>query len=79
MKITVKLFGTLRSYCKRYKHTSGIELETDSEIKVSQVIEQLKFPVSQVGIVTINGKLVKAEDTVPEGAEVKVFQPLAGG
>ena len=79
VKITIKLFGTLHSYCKGYKHTSGMNLETDSEIKVRQVIEQLEIPVSQIGIVTINGKLAKAEDTVLEGAEVKLFQPLAGG
>lgn len=79
MKITVKLFGTLRSHCKGYKHVSGIELKTDSKISVSQVIEKIGLPASQVGIVTINGKLVKACDSVPENSEVKVFQPLAGG
>ncbi len=79
MKITVKLFGTLGSHYQGYQHTLGIELDTDSSIRVKRLISLLKLPVKQVGIVTINGKLAKAEDVIPDTAEVKVFQPLAGG
>lgn len=42
------------------------------------MIKLLKFSVSQIGIATINGKPVKAEDAVLEYAEVKVFLLLAG-
>jgi len=79
MKMTVKLFGTLRSHYPEYDHGAGIELESDSKIRVNQVIEELGLPVKQIGIVTINGNLSKAEDIVPDNSEVKVFQTLAGG
>ncbi len=79
MRITVKLFGTLGSHYQGYQHTHGIELNTDSSIRVKRLIKLLKLPVKQVGIVTINGKLAKAEDVIPDTAKVKVFQPLAGG
>jgi len=79
MKITVKLFGTLRSHYPGYDPGTGIELELDSKTQVSRVIKELGLPVKQIGIVTINGKLSKAEDIVPDNSEIKVFQPLAGG
>ena len=77
--ITIKLFGTLRSYYSGYKHTSGIELKIDSKTEVKQVIKQLGLSATQVGIVTIDGKIARADDFIPENSEVKVFQPLAGG
>ena len=79
MRITVKLFGTLGSHYQGYQHAHGIELDTDSNIRVKHLISLLKLPVKQIGIVTINGKLAKAEDIIPDIAEVKLFQPLAGG
>lgn len=79
MKITVKLFGTLGSHYQGYHHTHGIELDMDSSIRVKRLISLLKLSVKQIGIVTINGELAKAEDVIPDTAEVKIFQPLAGG
>ena len=79
MRIFVKLFGTLGSHYQGYQHTHGIELNTDSIIRVKRLISLLKLPVKQIGIVTINGKLAKVEDIIPDTAEVKIFQPLAGG
>lgn len=79
MQITVKLFGTLGSHYQGYRHAHGIETSTDSNIRVKHLISLLELPVKQIGIVTINGKLAKAEDIIPDTAEVKIFQPLAGG
>ncbi len=79
MEMNVKLYGTLRSQYPGYNHESGIVLESDSEMNVRELIERLGLPKKKVGIVTINGKLVKTEDRVPNSSKVKVFQPLAGG
>ena len=77
--ITIKLFGTLQSYYAGYEHSSGIELKIDSKLQVNGIIELLGLPVNQIGIVTIDGKLAKAQDFVSKNSEVKVFQPLTGG
>lgn len=79
MRITVKLFGTLGSHYPGYQHTHGIDMNTDSNIRIKHLISLLELPVKQIGIVTINGKLAKAEDIIPDTSEVKIFQPLAGG
>lgn len=79
MTITVKVFGTLGNHCPGYDHSAGMKIPLKDNMTVRGLIEYLALPVRQVGIVTINGKLAKADQPIPFGADVKIFQPLAGG
>ena len=79
MKINIKLFGTLGSHCPGYEHSAGLQITVNESITVQRLVDHLALPAGHVGIVTINGKLVKADCKIPDGADVKVFQPLAGG
>lgn len=79
MHISIRLYGTLGQYVAGYDHTKGISLNIESEIRVSDLIDRLGIPVKGVGIVSINGKLSKADDVLPADSQVKIFQPLAGG
>lgn len=79
MNVTVKLFGTLSNSCVGYDPASGINLDVPEGACVRDVTKRVNVAEASIGIVTINGKMVKAGDRITEGDEVKVFQPIAGG
>ena len=79
MSVKVKLLGTLPSvYAGRYP-PSGIRVDLPPGACVADLVETVGIPRARVGMVTINGTLVRAADRVPEGADVKLFQKIAGG
>ena len=79
MKVTVKLFGTLRSRVPQYDVTAGIDLVFEDPVNVRQIVSHLGLPEKQIGIVTINEIMARAGDPVPDNALVRIFQPLTGG
>jgi sulfur carrier protein ThiS len=79
MKITVKVYGTLKKYLPDYDHTTGLELELPDNIDAAALIEHLRIPKSRVGAVSVNGLQVNSADTIPDKAVVKVFHPVFGG
>lgn len=79
MQVCLRLFGTLPSYYPGDYPTTGLDLETWRNISVAELVELVRLPKEQVAIVTINNRLAKAADIIPENAEVKFFQSLSGG
>jgi molybdopterin converting factor small subunit len=73
MKITVKLFATLRNFGENIQ-----EIDVDDSIKVEDVIEKLKLPLEDVSIIMINGIGSKLESTLKDGDVLAIF-PLVGG
>ena len=79
MRARVRLFGTLSQYYPgNYPH-SGLDVEIWKDISVAELVGLVQLPQEHVAIVSINGRLAKANDTIPENAEVKFFQSLSGG
>ena len=79
MQVRVRLFGTLpEHYPGGYPH-SGLDVEINSPTSVAELVELLQLPRNHVAIVSINGRLAKAYDVLPENGEVKIFQHLNGG
>ncbi len=79
MPIYIKLYGTLGHSVAGYDHKKGIALTVECRTSVADLITRLGIPAEGVGIVTINGKLSKADDMLPADSQIKIFQPLAGG
>ncbi len=79
MKARIKLLGTLPSHYSGSYSASGIEVNLPDNATVATVVETIGIPKERLGIVTINGRLAKAFDSIPEDAEVKFFQTIAGG
>lgn len=79
MQVSVRLFGTLSNYYKGDYPPSGLKVDCSRGISVEGLVERLQLPQERIAIVSINGVLSKAKDTVPAGAEVKIFQALHGG
>ncbi len=79
MKITVKVHGTLMKYIADYDHEKGLVLEFPDDTDAAALINYLGIPKTRVGMMTVNGHQVKSDDILPDGAIVKVFQPIFGG
>lgn len=79
MHVYVKLFGTLPQYYPGDYPNSGLDVEIWQDISVGELVELVHLSQEHVAIVSINGRLAKASDVVPDGSEVKFFQALSGG
>jgi sulfur carrier protein len=74
LKITVKLFATLRQ--GRFKVE---EQEYAPETKVVNVIDKLSIPHSELGIIFLNGKHTELDTILNEQDELAIFPPVGGG
>ncbi len=74
MKVTVKLFATLREYGDKIKVMDFAENTT-----VLDVIMQLKLPADDVAIIMINGRHAKPSTILKEEDVLALFPPVGGG
>jgi sulfur carrier protein ThiS len=79
MRVRVRLFGTLPAYYSGAYPDAGLDLDIPMNTSVAELVDFIKLPKEQVAIVAIDGMLAKGNQLVPDGAEVKLFQPLNGG
>lgn len=79
MKVRIKLYGTLSKSCTGYDPTTGIEMEIPGDTRVGDLLEKLNISRASIGLVSMDETLVKADDRVLDGSEVKFFQPICGG
>ncbi len=78
MRITVKLFATLRKYAGEDKK-GVVELDFDDPVSVGQVLQQLTVPEEIPKIILINSVQKQPDDMLADGDELSVFPPIAGG
>ena len=79
MKVRVKLYGMLSLRVPGYHHSQGIEIELPEAATVKDLLDHLKISESQGTVVTIDGRIQKAGDKIPEGVHARVFQSVGGG
>ena len=79
MRVRIKLLGTLPSHFPGRYPASGLEADLPVGSTVGDVVAVVGIPTGRLGIVTVNGRLAKSADPVPENATVKLFQKIAGG
>jgi molybdopterin converting factor small subunit len=74
MKVTVKLFATLRL---------GREKEAIHDIeegtRPKDIIEGLNIPLKDVTIIMVNGRRVNAETELKDSDVLALFPPVGGG
>ncbi|MEI6125048.1 MAG: MoaD/ThiS family protein [Pseudomonadota bacterium] len=78
MKITVKLFTTLKKYLGEAGSGTGT-LDLREGMKIFQLLDQLKIPKDIPKIVLVNSQQKTLEEPLKEGDTVSVFPPIAGG
>ncbi len=79
MKARIKLLGTLPSYFAGSYSAAGIEVILPDNATVAAVVKIIGIPKERLGFVSINGRLARALNSIPEDAKVKFFQTIAGG
>lgn len=74
MKVTVKLFATLRK--------GRFDMETreySPGTRISQVIHELNIPKDQVSIIFVNNRHAEPDRQLDDGDVVAFFPPIGGG
>ncbi len=74
MTITVKLFAYFREGRFITK-----EMDLPEKTSVSDIIENLRIPVEEVGITMINGKHCQLDATLNPGDSLSIFPMIGGG
>jgi sulfur carrier protein ThiS len=79
MKIRVRLFGTLGNNFPDHDPAAGFEIEIAEHARVGDLLVHLKIGKSHGAVVALNGRIMKPDDILQNGAAVHVFQSVFGG
>ena len=79
MKMRVKLFGALTQRFPGYQHSQGIEVEIPDGATVKDLLVLLEISETQGAVVVMEGRILKADDTMRCGVPVHVLQFISGG
>jgi len=79
MKVSVKLYGTLSQQFPDYRHSEGIEVEVPEGTTVKDLLDRLQISESQGALVAMEGRILKADDTMRCGVPVNLLQAIHGG
>lgn len=80
MKVTVKLFATLKEFAP-IEGISGtpFDLELPDSAKLGDVVSRLNLPVEEVKIPFVNGVVRPFDWEIKAGDEIGIFPPVGGG
>jgi sulfur carrier protein ThiS len=79
MKVRIQLFGVLGLKLPELASPEGVEIELPDDATVEDLLRQLKIPETWGPAVTIDSRLLKNEDSVRDGSEIRIFQAVHGG
>lgn len=74
MKITVKLFATLRIGREKI-----MEMDVGETSSVSDIVHLLELPAGEVAIIMINGRGAELDSQLAENDTLALFPPVGGG
>mgnify|MGYP001772771961 CR=1 FL=1 len=80
MKVTARVYATLKRYLPEEQANNDVEFELPAGTTVRELIENfLKIPPEAVKVVFVNGKHADMDQVLNDGDRVGVFPPVAGG
>ena len=79
MRVRAKLFGILRKKIPHYDPESGIIVDIKDGATVNDLVAHLGLDQAKMGMVSMNGRLVKADQVIDDESLVRIFQPIFGG
>jgi molybdopterin synthase sulfur carrier subunit len=77
-KVEVRLFASLRKYQPGAGDGDVSALELTDNAKLADLIDKLRVPREQIGVLMVNGKWQKEDYLLKDGDRVGIF-PLIGG
>lgn len=79
MKVHVSLYGTLGRDVPGYRHTTGIDVDIEDGATVRDLLTRLKISRSRGAVVSVNGRVLDADEKIADGLHAKIFQTVHGG
>ena len=79
MNVKVRLFGTLGQQFPGYDPVKGLEVEIADGARVKDLLARLGIPEIRGGVAAVEGRILKLEDPLKEGAAVHLLQAVHGG
>ena len=79
MKLNIKLYGTLSRSFDNYDHLSGLEVILPDGTSIHDLLVHLNLLPVRIGMVLMNGKPAQKDTRLENQAQIKFFQPIAGG
>ena len=79
MNVTIQLFGALSSKLPVFASPAGVQIELPDQSTAGDLLEFLKIPDAWGAAVAMNSRLLKHEDRITDGAQIKIFQAVHGG
>ena len=79
MNVKIQLFGVLGKKLPEFASPEGVEIELPDDSTAWDLLEYLKIPDAWGPAVAMNSRLLKYEDPIWDGAEIRIFQAVHGG
>jgi len=77
-KFEVRLYASLRKYHSNPGSSEALVMELDDKAKLGNLLDKLKIPREEVGVLMVNGKWEKESYLLQDGDRIGIF-PLIGG
>ena len=79
LRLNVKLYGTLSRSFDEYDHLSGLEVNIPDEASIHDILTFLNLSSVRLGMIYMDGRCLNKNSRLKDGAQIKIFQPIAGG
>ena len=77
-KVEVRLYASLRKYHSNPGDSEAFPLEMADGAKLSDLVDKLKIPRQEIGVLMVNGTWQKETYLLQDGDRIGLF-PLIGG
>ncbi len=77
-KVEVRLYASLRRYHSKPGSSESLVMSLDNETKLGDLLDKLKIPRQEIGVLMINGSWQKESYLLKDGDRIGIF-PLIGG
>ncbi len=77
MRVRVQLFGDFRHFLRETDGRAVLDIAEGATVQ--DVLDRVRVPVAEVGLVSVNREMVPVETVLGDGDAVDVFSPLGGG
>ena len=79
IKVNIKLFGVLSHPFRDYNPDHGLDVEMPDTATYEELMVHLKISRQEVGMVSVEGTLVRPDERLKNGTRIRIFQPVLGG
>lgn len=79
MKVTVKVHLILTKYQINLTNNQNTNIELSEKSLVKDLIKSINIPIEEIGMVLVNGTIVKNDHILKENDIIQIYPPIIGG